>query len=685
MKHLYLLPIICLTFQVSVTNAQQADSAVSDSFYLSKEVVITAKRYEIDPINLPEATSVFNQGLFIENNPRSIPEAMIGMTGVWMQKTNHGGGSPFVRGLTGNQTLLLIDGIRLNNSTYRYGPNQYLNTVDPLSIQRIEVVRGSGSVQYGTDALGGAVQLLSKSPAFSTSGVQVGGNLYGKYMTDDGFEEAMELSGRAEVEISGEKVAILGGMSYKDFGDLVVGGDSLQSPSSYDEVDGDVKILFKASDSDVVTLAYQHVNQTDVTRYDQVAQRGRRFFFFDPQRRQLGYARWEHQGNNKWLSNIQATVSYQQSIEGRRQSRVGSTIIEHERDEVDTWGATVQIQSQPASYWTIVSGVEWYFDEVGSTAFDLDETNNSRTDVRGLYADGATASNLAIFTLHNVELENWIFTGGLRLNGVTIKAEDEIFGDLDVSPVALVGNVAAMYKIQPEQRIIVSFNTGFRTPNINDMSSFGFFDSGIEVPNDDLDPERSQTIEVGYKARWKNVRTELAVYNTSLSNLIVRRPATFQGSNTFEGEPVFQKTNQDKATIRGFEWELIGEMGDIELFTGLAYTWGEDDDGNPLRRIPPFNGRVGARYRHLDGLRAKAEWLFAARQDRLSGGDISDHRIPDGGTDGWNVINITTGYQFKGIYAGLGLQNLTDELYRLHGSGVDGYGRSLWLTLRVGM
>ena len=53
--------------------------------------------------------------------------------GVWVQKTNHGGGSPFIRGLVGNQILVLVDGIRLNNATLRYGPNQYLATVDPVS------------------------------------------------------------------------------------------------------------------------------------------------------------------------------------------------------------------------------------------------------------------------------------------------------------------------------------------------------------------------------------------------------------------------------------------------------------------------------------------------------------------------------------------------------------------------
>ncbi|MBD0259314.1 MAG: TonB-dependent receptor, partial [Cytophagales bacterium] len=119
--------------------------------------VVTAQRFETDVFNRPEAIAVVGEEALRQRVPRSVPEALPGATGVFLQKTNHGGGSPFVRGLTGQQTLLLVDGIRVNNATFRSGPNQYLNTFDPQSLGRIEVLRGAGSVQYGSDALGGVV------------------------------------------------------------------------------------------------------------------------------------------------------------------------------------------------------------------------------------------------------------------------------------------------------------------------------------------------------------------------------------------------------------------------------------------------------------------------------------------------------------------------------------------------
>nr|NQU90231.1 TonB-dependent receptor plug domain-containing protein [Bacteroidota bacterium] len=275
---------------------------------LNNDFVITARRVETDEFESPEAISVINSTMLKQESPRSTPEALEGATGVFMQKTNHGGGSPFIRGLTGNQNLMMIDGIRMNNATFRYGPNQYLNTIDPLTINTIEVVRGSGSVLYGSDAMGGVVQVITKNPAFSGKGYHVDGNIHAKYMTGD-----MEKSGRAELELASEKIAFLGGFTYNDFGDIV-GGDTIgkQTPTGYNEYSADAKLRIKLSENKELTLAYQYDRQDDVPRYDKVIS-GYTKYHFDPQIRQLGYARIKSTQNNKWAKQIVSTVSFNQS------------------------------------------------------------------------------------------------------------------------------------------------------------------------------------------------------------------------------------------------------------------------------------------------------------------------------------------------------------------------------------
>ena len=152
-----------LLFNVAYLSFLQGQEIARDTLLTStlSEVVVTANRYNTLSLNTPEAVRVLNIKPVEEYQIRTSPEALSITPGIFVQKTNHGGGSPFIRGLTGNQTLLLFDGIRLSNSTMRYGPNQYFNTVDVFSLDRIEVLRGSGSVQYGSDALGGTIQAFS--------------------------------------------------------------------------------------------------------------------------------------------------------------------------------------------------------------------------------------------------------------------------------------------------------------------------------------------------------------------------------------------------------------------------------------------------------------------------------------------------------------------------------------------
>ena len=134
----------------------------STKVFQLEEISITATRYENSVFNLGNNVLVINPLEIQKRNLSTTSDALNDFSSVFVQKTNYGGGSPIIRGLIGNNILMLIDGIRLNNSTYRYGPNQYLNTVDPSLIDKIEVVHGPNSVLYGSDALGGVINIITK-------------------------------------------------------------------------------------------------------------------------------------------------------------------------------------------------------------------------------------------------------------------------------------------------------------------------------------------------------------------------------------------------------------------------------------------------------------------------------------------------------------------------------------------
>lgn len=115
-------------------------------------------RSEQSLFEMPQLGTIIDRDTLEERMSNNMFRALQNEVGITLQQTGNGQLSPFIRGLTGQQVLILIDGVRLNNSVLRAGPNQYAATIDPGMIDRIEVVRGAQSVLWGSDALGGRDQ-----------------------------------------------------------------------------------------------------------------------------------------------------------------------------------------------------------------------------------------------------------------------------------------------------------------------------------------------------------------------------------------------------------------------------------------------------------------------------------------------------------------------------------------------
>lgn len=649
------------------------------SIQLNKSIVVTASRNELLSFQTPDAVSVVTRQELKTSAPRSMAEALIGATGVWMQKTNHGGGSPFVRGLTGNQTLLLIDGIRLNNATFRYGPNQYFNTIDIFSVDQVEVIRGKGSVLYGSDALGGVINVITRSPEYTSGKSRLGGRGKVKYMNKD-----MEKSGLGELSFESKNIAFSGNVNYKDFGDIFAGGNlGYERPSGYDETGVNLKAKMRFSENWQITSAYQYLIQNDVGRYDQVAQRGYQLYSFDPQIHRLAYAKVEHFNNNQWFRKINLTVSNQYSYETRKMQKENSTTFTKENDVVKTNGISLENYSTFSPKWEAVTGAEFYSDNVESGKTVTDTETGEETASRGLYPDNSSMQNFAAFTQHTLKLEKIHVNFGGRFNAFRIHSVDDEFGEVTIKPSSLVGNVSLQYFTSPQQQFILSAHSAFRAPNINDISSFGLFDYGIEIPSTDLAPEKAFTIEGGYKKASDRISVAITAFNTRLKDQIERVEATYNGSEYIDGERVYKKANVAKSNISGIEFESGFKFNpQFAFINNLTWLYGKNlENDEPMRRIPPLNGKLALQY-NKSRIFGEVEYLFAAKQDRLSGGDIDDHRIPNGGTPGWDILNLKAGYSWEKISINGGLQNIFNQAYRIHGSGVDGYGRSFWLTLQ---
>jgi len=673
------LVLLILSLQPGFIAGQTLDTLTMQDRLLSRtltEVVITANRFTSLRLNTPEAIKAVGKNSIIEDQLRTAPEALSLTPGVFVQKTTHGGGSPFIRGLTGNQTLLLIDGIRLSNSTMRYGPNQYFNTIDVFSIEKMEVLRGSGSVQYGSDALGGAIQAFTHELEI-TEKTKWGSDLLTRIATHN-----MEQSIRGGINRSGKNISFRTGVTWRNFGDIR-GGDTtgLQSPTGYRELDYDLKGKMVFSPRTSLTMVYQDVNQRDIPVYHKIKLEDYAINVTDPQRRKLAYLKLNREINSRIFKSATMIASWQHTGEGRAMRKNGSDILRTEYDRVRSLGFSAEAVMKSLNVWSGTIGIEAYNDHVNSSRTDTDIATGSATENRGLYPDGSGMSSLAAFAINTIDLDKWILSEGIRYNTYIIKVDDETLGQTRLTPSAFVSNIAALRKLNSASNLFISVNTGFRAPNIDDLGTLGIVDFRYEMPDFDLKPESSFQYQAGYKYQTRKLRGELYIYRNELYNLIVRNRIEDQ---YIEGYPLYRKENSDRAYIIGAETSWDYNLDPSWNFHGdITWTYGQNTTKRePLRRIPPLFGRLAGEYREKSWL-MKIEYLAARKQDRLAQGDIDDNRIPEGGTPGWNIFNFNCSFTWRFVTIDLSLKNILNSDYRCHGSGVNGYGRSLFLTVAV--
>lgn len=523
--------------------------------------------------------------------------------------------------------------------------------------------------------MGGVIQVFTKEPFPDQNKASLHGNVLGKYMTGD-----MEKSGRTELEYNSQKYAAIVGATYRDFGDLIGGKNTgKQSPSGYNEYAFDAKIVTAMRENIQLTVAGQFLRQQHVPVYHKVLLENYHLNEFDPQQRLLTYARLNIQGHKKLFNQVRIIASWQLNEEGRNSQKNGSDLLIRENDKIRILGFTTDFSSAMSKMWTANSGFEIYYDQVVSTR---NEINNSGTgssvSKRGLYPDDSKSGNFSLYTLQHINIGNWILDGGIRFNSFRINISDITLGDVEISPEALVINAAAMYNFDQVHHVYTNFSQGFRAPNIDDMGTLEIVDFRYEVPAYDLSPYKSENFELGYKINLPKFNGTMAAYRMNLNQLMTRVKAEGEFIDSYQ---VYKKENVEEAYIQGIEAAFRWSPWNcLEINSGITTTYGQNvTKDEPLRRIPPLNGRAAGTYR-IENFFSSAEFLFASKQDRLAAGDISDNRIPAGGTPDWQVVNFYAGYQIKSVRLNAGLQNILNEDYRTHGSGINGVGRSAWLS-----
>jgi hemoglobin/transferrin/lactoferrin receptor protein len=723
----------------------QTDS--TDKIINVNEVVIAANKFAELRSNTAQQTQIISSSDLMRNNAQNTADVLSLNGQVFVQKSQQGGGSAILRGFEASRVLMIVDGVRMNNIQYRAGHLQNVLTVDNNILDRIEVLFGPSSTVYGSDALGGVIHMRTKNPRLAVDKKFLSkGNAMFRYGSVNN-----ELTGHIDLNFGGKKFASLTSSTFSKFGDLRQGNyttsatagqwnrnyyqartnvydtlgnvtgqkdtaianpnNSIQTGSGYWQYDLLQKFLYQQTENITHVLNLQFSNSSNIPRYDRLAVTSGSTilkdaeWYYGPQLRLM--AAYEFNWRNAGpFDNINIGINYQRLVESRNNRGFGKAFRTERTEKINVVGFHSNFKKVVGKH-DIYFGLEGQFNDLKSTALQRDVNVDTTKAASTRYPDGKNKMNyVAAYVTHTWNISSkLVLSSGLRYNFVNLKSSltpaSQDFFPLPYSEISnmhnsVSGNLGLVAKPGMGFRVAALFNTGFRAPNVDDMSKiFESVPGSIIVPNSKLKPEYTINGELTLEKTFaENYRISATGYATYLLNAITTDMSTFNGADSinFDGtlSRVTSLVNKNRAIIAGVCVQAEADVTNwMSLYASVNYTYGRiltDTTPYPLDHIAPIFGRAG--------FRAKYKWvrgeffsIFSGKKAiedyNMLGEDNFDQGTPNG-MPAWFTLNARIGFQpVKNFGFDIGCDNLLDLRYRHFASGTSAAGRNFFVTARI--
>lgn len=704
------------------------------------QIVISASKFEQNKADIPQKIISLNAENIQFVNSQTTADVLENMGQVYIQKSQMGGGSPMIRGFSTNRLLITVDGVRMNNAIFRGGNLHNVISIDPFSIQRTEVTLGSGSVIYGSDAIGGVMSFYTQNAQLSyTDSLQVKSNAVVRYAS-----ASDEKTGHFDINLGYKKWAFLTNASYTNFGDLRMGthgpedylrpefiiatneedaiiqnsNPKLQRYSGYNQINLMQKIHYEALKDFVFDLGLHYTTTSNIPRYDRLIRyKGAN----------LRSAEWYYGPQQWFMANVQATKLSKQSTfydrakitlayQNFQESRVDRDFesnIRNKRDEaLDAYSFNLDFEKELSPKTEFFYGLEYIYNQVMSHGEEENTQTNSLSPAVSRYPNGADWRSAAVYSsIKYKPSSKFVFQSGLRFNHILSSAsfkENNVYLNLpfetsSINAGALTGTAGIRWSPNTIMQWKLNGSSAFRAPNIDDIGKV--FDSepgSVVVPNQSLKPEYAYGGELGLNLNFGNTFIlDMNTYYTYLDNALVRRDFNLNGATEmmYDGElsNVQAIQNASKAWIYGFEVGLEMAISNQLKFTSQYTVIGgtEEDNGIevPIRHVAPSFGNA-----HLvwTSNNFKID-VFSNYNDELSYNQLAPSEIEKDyiyATDAngnpyspsWYTFNIRTQYQISdSTSVTASLENITDQRYKTYSSGIAAAGRNFILALKYSL
>ncbi|WP_298340405.1 TonB-dependent receptor [uncultured Algibacter sp.] len=704
------------------------------------EIVISASKFQQNRKDIPQKIVSTDAKTILFSNPQTSADLLENTGQVYVQKSQLGGGSPMIRGFSTNRLLITVDGVRMNNAIFRGGNLQNVISIDPFSIQNTEVTLGSGSVIYGSDAIGGVMSFYTHKPKLSyTDSLMFSSNALVRYAS-----ASNEKTAHFNFNLGYKKWAFITSASYTDFDDLRMGkhgpedylrpefvltttsGDVIvensnplvQRYSGYNQLNVMQKVHYEHYEDLSFDLGLFYTTTSDIPRYDRLIRyRGG----------ELRSAEWNYGPQQWFMSNLQitklssksnlynkikATLAYQNFKESRNDRDFQSTTRNIREETVDAFSFNLDLEKRLSAKTQFYYGAEYVYNKVSSSGIEENISNSTRTQTVSRYPDGSNWQSIAAYSSIKYKPNpKFVFQSGLRFNYVASEAnftENNTYLNLPFEYTkneseALTGTAGISWSPNPIIQWKLNASSAFRAPNIDDIGKV--FDSepgSVVVPNEDLRPEYAYGGEIGLKLNFDDkLVLDMNTYYTYLDNALVRRDYNLNGEREIiydnELSNVQAIQNASKAWIYGFEVGLkLAITNQLDFTSQYSVIGGTEEAGDievPIRHVAPNFGNThliwNSKHLKLD--------LFANYNGELSHNQLAPSEVEkdfiyaldangDPFSPSWYTLNFRTQYQIdNSTTVTASLENITNQRYKTYSSGIAAPGRNLILSLKYSL
>jgi hemoglobin/transferrin/lactoferrin receptor protein len=656
LKKLFLPVAMAFLFLLQASYLQAADPCQLE------DILVTARGVESQICLTPGGTAVMEaQDLFHAQDP-SVTHTLSQIPGVEKLSDSAWGSEINIRGMGRNRVVFLIDGCRVNTATDINGRFGFIN---PNEIERIEVLKGPVSALYGSGAMGGVINIITKKGKFSTQtdtattlGVVTGSN-------PKGFTTFWDTA------LNSKNFWIYAFGAKRDYDAYDTGSGNEQANSFFEDGNLSLKSGFKWNPENITEMNIQYSKGEDIG----IPGKGLALpvgptITYPDSHRTLVSLTHHISPVSPVLAQSDLTLFYQEIERDVDMEFPESSAM----DSIKPWGlhetlgAKWQNVLNLGSH-SLVTGLD-----IWSWAMETSREKNFASGLTGIDTPLADArqTSAGFFMEDDMDITQSILLNlGGRIDYIKTKSDELYDWIVPPSPAMIPklkrnaqsnsdtswdAHAGLTWRPASDWSMTLLTAAAYRAPDLMERYKYLAFSGGEIYGNPDLDPERSWFFEYGLHYRTSNLRLSGAVYANFLKDMITEE----LNSGTTN---VYQMENVNKARLLGGELEAEYHMDKWRVFATLAYTRGTDETNDTLAFVPPLNGMAGIGHNDKgDGLWGEVNLKWAAKQDKIAAGETQ--------TPGWATVNARAGYRFTIRQTRhelmIGLDNIFDVDYANH-------------------